>query len=86
MRSERHLVLAKLALGASLGGVVLFIVVAIMAIASPTTWTMTDAANAMLAAEVGAFFLGSLAYRTGIGMSAMVISGVLALGCFLSSR
>jgi hypothetical protein len=40
----------------------------------------------MLAAEVGAFFLGSLAYRTGIGMSAMVISGVLALGCFLSSR
>ncbi len=80
---QRHLILAKLALSASLGGVVLFIIVAGVALSTPHLWTLRDAANVLMAAEVGAFFLGALAYRTGIGMAAMVISGVLALGCYL---
>ncbi len=85
MPNERHQTLAKLALSASLGGVVLFVIVACIALSAPDMWTMRDASNTMLTAEVGAFFLGALAHRTGIGQCAMVISGILALGCFLLS-
>ncbi|MBA3710427.1 MAG: hypothetical protein H0W83_16605 [Planctomycetes bacterium] len=83
MRSERHDILAKIALGSTLAGVVLFIIVAIMAVSSPANWTMKDASNLMMAAETGSFFLAALAYRTAVGKSAMVISAVLALGCYL---
>jgi hypothetical protein len=82
MRTEQHNALAKIALALCLVGVALAIVVGVLALTT-RTWTTLDANNVLMGTEAAAFFLGALAYRSGTGISAMIISGVLILGAFL---
>jgi hypothetical protein len=75
--------LGIIALGLCVAGLVLGIAVGVLAVLYPRTWTMRDAGNTLLAAELIAAFVGALARKSGYGASAMVIAGVLALGAFV---
>jgi hypothetical protein len=72
-----------IALGLCLAGLVLGISVGVLAVMYPRAWTMRDAGNTLLAAELVAAFVGALARKSGYGASALVIGGVLALGAWV---
>ena len=85
MANERMEVLGKIALGLCLAGVVLGLGVGVLAIVYPKTWSMPDAANTLIAAELCAGFMGALSRKSASGSSALIIGGVLALGAWVFS-
>jgi hypothetical protein len=83
MASERWDALGKVALALCLVGMVVGIGIGVLAVAYPRTWTMRDAGNTLIAAEVFAAFVGVLARKSAYGSSAIVIGGILALGAWV---
>jgi len=83
LAEERFDLLGRIALSLCLIGVLAAVVVRILALLEPRTWSTHDVGNTLLGTELLAVFIGLLAHRRPLGRASVVIGVVLALGAWV---
>jgi len=83
LAEERFDLLGRIALSLCLIGVLAAVVVRILALVEPRTWSTHDAGNTLIGTELVAVFIGLLAHRRPLGRASVVIGVVLAVGAWV---
>jgi len=83
LAEERFDLLGRIALSLCLIGVLAALVVRILVLVEPRTWSTHDAGNTLLGTELVAVFIGLLAHRRSLGRASVVIGVVLAVGAWV---